>query len=461
MKNIPDVIQHGQALLEKHLAAYPDVTEIGSVFIDANGVYPGPGEWRRFRIASMTKSFTAATALTVLQDHHNVCLETPLHEVLPELTLVLRGATIEHALTMTTGLPTDDAWADRLEAMSRKGFAELISQPLILNQAPGVNYEYSNLGYAILGAVIEQVAGKPFEELLRDAVLDLLALDDTTLVASSASVQGVHQNVDGTLRPVEPTGPGAFSPIGGIWSTPTDIGRWMMHLREARYRYLRGETLAGIETVLQTIQNPRVFYEAPADAHSASYEGYGYGLHYRWNTELGEFLYHSGGYPGFGSHMRWHTQTGLGIAIMGNRTYLPADTIAQPVLEELVRAVAYQPPQQREKAAPVAALPGLDGSAENTLAAFFQLMESWDDDAAGQLFSSNVFQDYTAAEIRHKVEDLHRQHVAVDRWLSRTEVILRSRTSGRRIQILFNPLGEIQKLTWLDTSGHKLRGDTA
>lgn len=49
------------------------------------------------------------------------------------------------------------------------------------------------------------------------------------------------------------------------------------------------------------------------------------------------------------------------------------------------------------------------------LEAFSKLMGSWDDNAAEQLFSSNVFQDYTADEIQHKVEDLHRQHVAVDR----------------------------------------------
>src|SRR5699024_5089705 len=158
------------------------------------------------RIASMTKSLTAATALTVLQDH-NISIETPLHDVLPELTPVLRGATIEHALTMTTGLPTDDAWADRLEDMSHEAFADLISQPLIVNQVPGANYEYSNLGYAIQGAVIEQVAGKPFGELLHDAVLEQLALVDSTLVASSAIVHRMHLNVDGTLQPVEPPAP--------------------------------------------------------------------------------------------------------------------------------------------------------------------------------------------------------------------------------------------------------------
>src|SRR5699024_12413523 len=112
----------------------------------------------------------------------------------------------------------------------------LISSPRCVIQGTGVNKEYSNLCYAILGAVIKQVAGKPFEELLHDAVLNPLALVGSTLNASSASVQGMHQNVDGTLRLVEPTGPGAFSPIGGIWSTPTAIGRWLMHLRGARYR---------------------------------------------------------------------------------------------------------------------------------------------------------------------------------------------------------------------------------
>lgn len=448
MKHIPEVIQHGTALLAERLASYSEVSDIGWVLIDADGVYPGPGEWRRFRIASMTKSFTAATVLTVLRKHHNISLDTKLHDVLPELAPVLLGATVEHALTMTTGLPTDDAWADRLEAMSRASFAELISQPLIVNQAPGINYEYSNLGYAILGAVIENVTGQTFEELVHDAVLDPLGLDDSTLIASSDSVQGMHQNVDGSLRPVEPTGPGAFSPIGGIWSTPPDIGRWMSRLRDARYRYMQGHALSGNELVLQMIQNPRVFFEALTDDQSVSYEGYGYGLHYRWNTELGEFLYHSGGYPGFGSHMRWHTQTGLGIAVMGNRTYFPAEEIAQPVLEELVRAIDYRPAQQREKAAPVAVLHGLDTTADHNLAAFFRLMEEWDDDVARHVFSSNVFQDYTARELSDKVNALQQQDIGVDAWLSRTEVILKPRNPGRRLQILFNPLGEIQKLTW-------------
>src|SRR5699024_9611648 len=130
--------------------------------------------------------------------------------------------------------------------------------------------------------------------------------------------------------------------------------------------------------------------------------------------------------------------------IMGNRTHFPSEMHAHQVLAALVRAASDQPMQHREKAAPVATLPGLDASAETTLRSFFQLMESWEDNTAQQLFSSNVFQDYTRDEIRQKVEDLYHQQVSVDRWLSRTEVILQSRNSNRRIQILFNPLGEIQ-----------------
>src|SRR5699024_10098095 len=136
-------------------------------------------------------------------------------------------------------------------------------------------------------------------------------------------------------------------------------------------------------------------------------------------------------------------------AIMGNGTYLPGEMIAQTVLEELVRAVSFQPMQHREKSGPLATLSGLDASTETTLRSFFELMASCEGNTAQQLFSSIVFNDYTRDEIRQKFEDLYHQQVSVDRWLSRTEVILQSRNSNRRIQILFNPLGEIQKLTWL------------
>lgn len=453
MKPLPAVIARGHSLVEQHLENYPDVDEIGWVLTQGTRVYAGSGSSRRFRIASMTKSFTAATVVAVCREELGLSLGTPLREVLPEVSSSLGEATVEHALTMTTGLPTDDAWADRLEAMSRVSFAELISRPLILNQAPGVNYEYSNLGYALLGLVVERVAGRSFQDLLQNYVLDPLRLEDVSLVSSAARVQGRHRNLDGTLRDVEATTLGAFSPIGGLWATPTGIGHWISHLRDARYRYLQGSSLAKYQFLLKRVQDPRVFHRVATGDKSVIYEGYGYGLHYRWDTRLGEVLFHSGGYPGFGSHMRWHTATGLGIAVMGNQTYFPAEDIAKPVLEEIVLETGYLPIRPREKAASVAAFEETAPVAEKNLDAFFGLLDRWDPSIAATIFSPNVFQDRTEREFHDLIEECIRRDLAVSVRRSRTEVILAPQIEGPRLQILFNPVGEIQKMTWQE-SGH-------
>lgn len=446
MHQLPAAIAHGETLLEEKLRRYPNVSEVGWVFIDPSGVYPGPDASRQFRVASMTKSFTAATVLAVALEHE-LSLDVPLHVFLPEIYPSLPSATVHDALAMTTGLPTDDAWADRLEAMSRQSFAELVSQTLIVNQAPGITYEYSNLGYAIIGLVIERITGRSFEELLHKHVLDPFKLEDSGLVRSSTSVQGMHPNLDGTFKPVEPTGPGAFSPIGGLWSTPADIGYWMFILRSARYRYMLGRELTSGESVVESIQNPRSFYDLQPQGKSAKLYAYGYGLHYRWDTKIGEFLGHSGGYPGFGSHMRWHTQTGLGIAVMGNQTYFAAEEIAAPILEEIVRTVGYQPSEPREKAAVTAVFEEPEPTVERNLAGFLGLIEQWDENRATAIFSANVFQDHSESELRDRLDNFKGQELSLDTWLSRTEVILKTRDPHSRVQILFTPLGEIQKFT--------------
>jgi CubicO group peptidase (beta-lactamase class C family) len=445
---VPAVLTHGKALLEERLTSYSNVSEIGWVLIDAAGVYPGPGATRRFRIASMTKSFTAATALAVVIENRELTLAVRLREIVPELPPALHHATLHDALAMTTGLPTDDAWADRLESMSREAFVDLISQPLIMNQPPGVNYEYSNLGYAIAGLVLERITGKQFEDLLHEYVVDPLGLDDTGLAYNSSSVVGAHPHLDGTFSQVTPTGPGAFSPIGGLWSTPHDIGHWMFTLRRARYRYLAGHKLTPDELVAHTIQTPQAFYGVAPQDQTPRLDAYASGLHYRWDTHLGEFLSHSGGYPGFGSHMRWHTQTGLGIAVLGNRTYFPAEEIAVPILEELVRATDYAPDESREKAAVVATFHAPEERPARNLQKFLELTEAWDDKLAAAIFSNNVFQDHTEAELKQRVTSFQGDRLNDPKWLSRTEVMLETRTSSGRLQVLFNPLGEIQKFTW-------------
>ena len=119
----------------------------------------------------------------------------------------------------------------------------------------------------------------------------------------------------------------------------------------------------------------------------------------RQDVELGEVIGHSGGYPGFGSHMRWHPASGLGVVVLGNRTYFPAATIAERMLRALVRGEAA--PVRRLSPAPV-----LDRARD----AIERLLFSWDDDLAHATFSMNVDLDEPLEHRRAAIERLRATH---------------------------------------------------
>ena len=114
----------------------------------------------------------------------------------------------------------------------------------------------------------------------------------------------------------------------------------------------------------------------------------------RTDLELGKVVAHSGGYPGFGSHMRWHPASGVGVVVLGNRTYFPAAVIGEQMLRALVRGHV-APARQITPASPTAA-------ARNAIE---RLLASWDDDLATATFSMNVDMD----------EPIDRRRAAIDR----------------------------------------------
>src|SRR5207245_727026 len=111
-----------------------------------------------FRIASMTKSFTASAILT-LRDDGLLKLDDLAEDYVPELRgwpLVSPDSariSIRHLLTMTAGFPTDDPWGDRQQGLPLEDFARFLAKGVSFNCAPGTRFEYSNLGYAILRRV--------------------------------------------------------------------------------------------------------------------------------------------------------------------------------------------------------------------------------------------------------------------------------------------------------------------
>jgi len=171
---------------------------------------PAPDAGTVFRIASMTKSFTAAAVLA-LRDDGALALDDPAEEYVPELR-GMRLATadsplisIRHLLTMTAGFPTDDPWGDRQQGTPAEEFSEFLSGGVSFAWAPGTRFEYSNLGYAILGRVVAAAAGSGYPEFVRDRLLRPLGLSRTGFEAAdfptAQLARGYSRDGAGWARP--------------------------------------------------------------------------------------------------------------------------------------------------------------------------------------------------------------------------------------------------------------------
>ncbi len=382
---------------------------------------PPPDAGTVFRIASMTKSFTAAAVLA-LRDDGRLRLDDAAVGYVPEL----RGLrpvspdspviTIRHLLTMTAGFPTDDPWGDRQQALPLGEFASLVRGGLRQAWAPGTQFEYANLGYALLGRVVAAAAGTGYREFVTTRLLLPLGLDRTgfeaATVAAPAELARGHQRAGAGWTELAPDGYGAFAPMGGIFSCVRDLARWVGGFTAA---FPPGAAETGGPHPLRRatrreMQLAQVLLPAPdgtplpgADVTDGP-GGYGLGLFVTETAAWGRLVFHSGGYPGFGSHMRWHPGTGRGVIVLANATYAVASRLAVRLMEAVLRGAAAGRPARSVLIGPAPA-PG--GPWPETLAAqqaADQLLHSWDDAAAGRLFAANVALDEPYARRRERAE---------------------------------------------------------
>lgn len=372
-----------------------------------------PGARTIFRIASMTKSFTAATVL-LLRDEGLLRLDDRAADSVPELAGLApaEGAppiTIRHLLTMSAGFAYDDAWGDRQQDLDLDRFAKLLAQGPSFAWMPGTQFEYSNLGYGILGRAITNVAGREYRDVVRERLLEPLGMSASgfgvdELPADRLAI-GYTRRDDAFVE--EPfAGYGALASMGGVFSTVGDLARWVEgFVRAFAPRERPDEHPLSPATRLEMQQvhraaGPELRWTTIRELPTASVEGYGYGLFVRSDLELGLVVAHSGGYPGFGSHMRWHPASGLGVIVLGNRTYFPASKLGEQMMRALVLAGAA--PSRRA----LNRIPALETARQKVE----RLLESWDDRLAAEIFSMNVDLDEPIERQRATIERLRETH---------------------------------------------------
>lgn len=301
----------------------------------------------QFRVASCTKSFTAL-ALLVLRRAGKLNLDDELTRHLPELKVVAGegwpALRVRHLLSMSGGLATDNPWGDRQESISRQQLVAWLQAGLRLIFPPGSAYEYSNLGYAILGELISRVSGQDYRQFVKTQILEPLGLSDTRFIDSELGrvVPSYHREVflpgqQGGWAPHAQSGPGAFSPIGGLYSSAVDLAKWANTYLE---RQVPGGVGFAAADLLEAQQPLTALGSSGAEAplHGMVTTGYGYGLKIEEYAQHGKLVSHAGGYPGFTAYMCWHERSGYAVFASGNGTHSAAPQLARKAMLQLIAA---------------------------------------------------------------------------------------------------------------------------
>lgn len=339
-----------------------------------------------YRIASCTKSFTAAAVLS-LRDDGPLRLADPITRFVPEFADVALPTvdspipTIAMLLTMSAGFPTDDPWADRQEAMTDDQFTALLRQGVSFESIPGTGFAYSNLSFALLGRVIERASGSPYRRLITTRFLEPLGLTssafDTSVRTADGVASGYRAKNSGWERLPFST-PGAFSPIGGLFTTANDLASWARWLCAAFDGEAADATGPGLARASRREMQQLHRYAPGRGEHPC---GYGFGLFVEQYPREGPVVSHSGGYPGFSAHMRWSVASGLGIVAFANATGARVSVPTTAAFNALLKHHAGSPSRLSwSQTAPARA-------------AVTSLIVHWSDELAASLFSENVALD--------------------------------------------------------------------
>ena len=280
------------------------VRDGGPVWCEGRGDVAGGDV--QYRIGSITKTFVALLVLR-LRDEGRLALTDRLDDHLPGTTV--GDATIGSLLAHTAGLAAEPPgpWWERSPGALRPGLADVLQDDPRVHP-PGRRFHYSNPGFALLGALVERLRGRPWTEALADEVLEPLGLSRTGVRPSAPHATGfaVHPWADVLLpEPMQHYGP--MAPAGEMWSTVDDLPRFAAFLLDGDERVLRGDTLAEMRF--------------PASAPEAGAWDAGYGL----GTQLlsrGDRLLsgHTGSVPGFLACVWVSPDDGLGAVVLTNTT---------------------------------------------------------------------------------------------------------------------------------------------
>ena len=350
-----------------------------------------------FRIASMTKSFVSM-AVFKLRDEGKLSLDDPVEKYLPEFRNVRAPTsdsppvTVRNLMTMTTGLPEDNPWGDRQLAISQEALKKFVSGGLSFSNPTGQQYEYSNLGFVLLGQVVSMASGMPFQQYIATHILGPLGMTNThwefaEIAADKLALGYRWEHGVWSLEPMLHDGEGAA--CGGLITTLDDFAKYVQfHLNAWPARDdpdlgpVRRGTVREMHRpfVISKMAPKEMLLDGVTPNPMVSFYGYGLG----WSVDSRQIitLTHSGGLPGFGSHYRFLPDYGLAVIAFANRTYAPVGQPCNKAINILLAQSGIRP-----RAIVVSSI--LQARARQ----LGELVKSWDLRLSDEIVAENFFLD--------------------------------------------------------------------
>jgi CubicO group peptidase (beta-lactamase class C family) len=364
-----------------------------------------------FRIASMTKSFTAMSILK-LRDEGKLALDDPAEEYVPELaslkypTTDSPKITVRHLLTHSTGFPEDNPWGDQQLSISDDDLSRMVRGGIPFSNAPGLAYEYSNYGFMILGRIVSNVSKMPYADYVAANILRPIGMMSTTLEPSKVPPERLAHGYrweDERWKEEKQLPHGAGGAMGGMLTSVNDLSKYVSVYLSAWPPHDGPETAPIKRASLREMQQlwrpaGATVARDPSGTIQLASGGYAYGLRVSQSCAFRTIVSHTGGLPGFGSIMQWLPDYGVGIVAFGNLTYTGWTRAVSSAFEALNASGALTLRMPK----PSAALVEMRDAAS-------KLVVKWDDALADGIAAQNLFLDQAKDRRRKAIEDLRTQ----------------------------------------------------
>ena len=388
-----------------------------------------------FRIGSVSKTITALAVMR-LRDQGKLLLDTPAAIYLPALrasaapTADSPPLTVRHLLSMTSGLPFDDLWGAVTFGYSDAEFSRFLERGISFAGPPGERYRYSNLGFALLGKIVERVSGKPFSDYIASDVFGPLGMKSSGYVTGKLPIKGLATGYfrDGERFVQEPVvSDGVFSPAGGVYTSANDLARYAAFQLAAypprddpETGVVRRSTLREMHTggawARWTDDTPVLKRDAEG-APLLSAISYGLGWVVNTTCSFETMIQHGGFEPGYFTTIRLVPRHGFAVVMMStsqNAVQLQTFELLASLLREGGVLDAPVPPTS-----PVFA------SARDTV---IRLLGGWDAELVRRTFDPFTLRYSFYRALRADIERLGREH---GRCHADGDVLPLSRTHAR------------------------------